>query len=73
MSDEARFAAIGRAVVEYCMGKDNVLAARQATPEGVVAFLKRRDDERHSMETSTALRVGRLMCNAAAILKQEIG
>jgi hypothetical protein len=58
MNDDERFAAIGRAVVRYCMG-DNPQAEREATPDRVVEFLRRRDEELRSLQTCDALRVGR--------------
>lgn len=57
---DARFAAIGHAVVVYLVGDDPV-ALREATAERVVARLRRRDEEAHSVANSQALRVGRLL------------
>ena len=57
--EQARMAAIGRAVVDFAFPGDP-RAARQATPERVVDWFRRTRDELRSLETCDALHVGRL-------------
>ena len=52
-----RMAAIGREVIAHLMG-DNPRAYREATPELVVAYLQRREDERRAAINSTAMGIG---------------
>lgn len=65
--EEERFAAIGRAVVEYLKPNDPI-AAGEATPENVVGMLQRYDGERRSLQNSKALRVGRIVLALASEL-----
>lgn len=67
MADEARFAAIGRAVVSY-LQDDDERATRQATAENIVAYLRRQRDELHTLSNCHALRVGRHMLNLRSAL-----
>lgn len=66
--DAERFEAIGRAVVEQLMPGDQQ-AEREATPENVVAMIRRNDQERRNLQNSKALRVGRLVVNLIAEVK----
>lgn len=55
-----RMAAIGRVVVGYAH-PDNPRAVKEATPELVLGWLRRRDAEHRATALSHALRVGRLV------------
>lgn len=68
-NDTERMAAIGRAVVEHLMPA-NPRAMREAAPEGVVSMLRRQRDELHSLQTSSALRIGRAVIDVAGELRQ---
>jgi hypothetical protein len=68
--DLERMAAIGHAVVVHLTG-DDPRALREATAELVVGRLQRQKDEAHSIATSKALRVGRLVLGLVDELTRE--
>jgi hypothetical protein len=68
-NDDARMAAIGRAVVEYL--NPGVAASREATPENVISMLTIRDDERRSLATCDALAIGRRVLGVWELLTKE--
>ena len=67
------YATIGRAVVVHLVGEDDDRAIRTATPELVVGRLARERDERRSLESSHALRIGRLVLDLLGAIDRARG
>lgn len=57
---EPDYAAIGRAVVSHVAGSNSAMV-REATPVSLVAYIRRLQEQKDSLETSRALRLGQLM------------
>ena len=70
--DTERLAAIGLAVIQHIHGADNERAVKQATPERVVDWVARMQEEKRSLEMCSALRIGRLAQALAIEVKRDI-